>query len=445
LLAVVKKSESHPNDRRFSMPRTRVSIASLMAVVLIVSFSLAALRSYSMYWANAVLLVSCGILSVGVVGIACGGTSGRAWWAGFSVFGWGYMFLTIWLEPWRLGGIWSPILGLASSVTTALGVQRPQRGTGFFDFGEDWSPPPAGAIIAQALASLVFAMMGGTLCHFLFAGPTAPLIRPTDEARTESRRHRRTALIVGLTAIVLVAVAAVTAARKAPGTTAGAIFLLTWGLLVLAALRAGLNRGSTRARWLGAALFGAGYLLLVSGHREDLTWPQYTSNELLNAARPWLPAIPTERRPGSDSVATANERILKSLEWKIPIHCAEPTPLTDVLASIKSELRHREEWDIPIYVDPVGLQEAEKTMQSPVQMEMNDVPLRTTLGLLLRQLGMIYEVRGGLIHITSAAANDFDPVPAYVDPYLLIGQCVLALLAACLGGVAAPIACGCKD
>jgi RNA polymerase sigma factor (sigma-70 family) len=56
---------------------------------------------------------------------------------------------------------------------------------------------------------------------------------------------------------------------------------------------------------------------------------------------------------------------------------------------------------IPIYVDPRGLSEAEKTMTSPVTLDLEGVPLKTTLRLLLRQLGLAYCVKDGLLIISS--------------------------------------------
>src|SRR5262249_696719 len=61
---------------------------------------------------------------------------------------------------------------------------------------------------------------------------------------------------------------------------------------------------------------------------------------------------------------------------------------------------------IPIYVDPIGLQEAEKTMTSPVVFGLAQVPLRTSLKLILKQLGMVYQVRGGLLTITTSDSED---------------------------------------
>src|SRR6516164_7292040 len=74
----------------------RFSIAGLMAVVLIAALGLAALRSGSETMASTVFLPTCGVLALGVVGVACGKRTERAWWVGFTSFGWGYLALAFW-------------------------------------------------------------------------------------------------------------------------------------------------------------------------------------------------------------------------------------------------------------------------------------------------------------------------------------------------------------
>jgi hypothetical protein len=53
------------------------------------------------------------------------------------------------------------------------------------------------------------------------------------------------------------------------------------------------------------------------------------------------------------------------------------------------------------YVDPEGLAKARYTMTSPVTLDLEGVPLKTTLRLLLKQLGMTYSIEDGLLMITS--------------------------------------------
>jgi hypothetical protein len=151
--------------------------------------------------------------------------------------------------------------------------------------------------------------------------------------------------------------------------------------------------------------------------------------QFLNALRPLLP-------PLSRGIATANERVLKALERPIPMRFPRPTSLEDVLSYIKKATTNPDQPAIPIYVDPLGLQEAERSLGSPVSIDVEGVPLRTSLDLCLSQLGLHYFVRDGCLRITSL---DDESQPEGEDPYRIVGHCLLALLAAGLGGVLAPL------
>ena len=106
--------------------------------------------------------------------------------------------------------------------------------------------------------------------------------------------------------------------------------------------------------------------------------------------------------------------ILAKLDEPVSMSFANEAPLEDVLKYIKSATQGANDQGIPIYVDPVGLQEAEKTMQSPVTLDLEGVPLKTTLRLLLKQLGMTYTVRDGMLTITAEASED---VPTEIRVY----------------------------
>jgi hypothetical protein len=94
-----------------------------------------------------------------------------------------------------------------------------------------------------------------------------------------------------------------------------------------------------------------------------------------------------------------NKAIEEKLEKVVPMSFPDETPLRDVLKYIKEATKGTGGTDIPIYVDPIGLQEAEKTIDSPVTLDLDNVPLRTTLRLMLDQLGLGYTVRDGLLRI----------------------------------------------
>jgi hypothetical protein len=80
---------------------------------------------------------------------------------------------------------------------------------------------------------------------------------------------------------------------------------------------------------------------------------------------------------------------------------ANETPLEDVLKYIKSKTAGPDQAGIAIYVDPFGLNEAEKTMTSAVTIDLKGIPLQTSLRLLLKQLDLAYCVKDGVLIISS--------------------------------------------
>jgi hypothetical protein len=98
---------------------------------------------------------------------------------------------------------------------------------------------------------------------------------------------------------------------------------------------------------------------------------------------------------------TRAHALLAKLEEPISMSFANETPLEDVLKYIKSATQGPDDTGLPIYVDPDGLQKAQKTMTSPVALDLEGVPLKTTLRLLLKQLGLSYSIKDGLLVITS--------------------------------------------
>jgi hypothetical protein len=120
------------------------------------------------------------------------------------------------------------------------------------------------------------------------------------------------------------------------------------------------------------------------------------------------PKIGLEANPEDEAKTRA---ILTALAKRLPMSFANETPLEDVLAYIVEGTKGPELPEgIPIYVDPVGLNEAEKTMTSPVTLDLKGVALRESLRLILKQLGMSYTVKDGLLSITSTSSED-SPTP----------------------------------
>jgi hypothetical protein len=443
------------------MRRTiRFSIAGLMGIVVVAAIGLAALRNASDNWAGVMLLLTCGTLALAIVGVVCRTEGERAWWLGFALFGWGYLALAFW--SWHHAGIPSlPTLDWLIALTATLGANPQPMGPGggiggmggmgggmrsvrpFMVAGGFGGGPGGGGWadwyvqVGHCLWALVLAILGGILARALFALPAGRSETPRDVSRPGWRRWARPAG-VGALGLVLVTLLFTVRSRSAPGIGSGATFLLTWALLGFTALGAILDRRRRGEIWLGAALFGAGYMILAFG-REPAPFPVphlpiLPTDQFLLSLKSWLPRS-AEGFFVSTEDGAANARILKALDERIAMHFADETPLDDVLQHIRLAARGPDGKGIPIYVDPIGLQEAERSLTSTVTIDLEGVPLGTTLHVCLKQLGLAYCIRDGFLTITSEESAS----PVYEDPFLIGGHCALALFAAALGGVLAPL------
>jgi hypothetical protein len=107
----------------------------------------------------------------------------------------------------------------------------------------------------------------------------------------------------------------------------------------------------------------------------------------------------------------------RKLQQPIPLHFPNDTPLEDVLKHIKDATKGKEKEKgdpgLMIYVDPIGLQEAEKSQAAPVRLDIEGISLAEGLTLLLNQLGLRYYVRkDGLLYVTSRQGEDRDELIA---------------------------------
>jgi len=106
--------------------------------------------------------------------------------------------------------------------------------------------------------------------------------------------------------------------------------------------------------------------------------------------------------------------ILDRLEEKIDL-TFEKTSLEDVLKHIKKATSKGQDGKgIPIYVDPVGLLEAEKTLTTPISFTARGEPLKSSLERLLRSIDLTYVVKDGFLMVTSRSSED--PMPAGGTP-----------------------------
>jgi hypothetical protein len=79
----------------------------------------------------------------------------------------------------------------------------------------------------------------------------------------------------------------------------------------------------------------------------------------------------------------------------------DETPLDEVLRYIKQATTTPSFPGIAFYVDPTGLQEVEKSLRSTVHIDLEGVPLRTSLRLVVEQLRLSYSIKDGNVIISS--------------------------------------------
>jgi hypothetical protein len=416
------------------MRSIRFSIAGLMAMVLLIALGLATLRASSDTVLAIVLLVSRGVLGLAVVGAACCSGAGRAFWLGFAISGWIYVWCL--LEPY--------------SASPPLPTQ-----TALFALGRVMGVPVENPVLAHDRAimqtffrvghcvwSLIFAAAGGIVARLLFGAAArravdrAPGARAADLANS-GKWWLKPSAVMG-PGLLVVTTAAIVGAKATPGLWAGSTFYLTCVVLGIA-MTCGLSSGGKqRQAFFGAGVLGLGFLTVVFGRSAYDSWPVRPTMELLEDIRPWLP---TARRESAASAA--NARIQRALELHIPMHFSEGTPLEELVRYVKEATADADGKGIPIYVNPIGLSEADRTMASkfgPVQLD--GVPLRVGLRLCLQRLDLWYVVKDGFLMIESRDYPADEAPLLMVDAFQVAGHCVLALLAGVLGGLTAPFLCG---
>ncbi len=183
-------------------------------------------------------------------------------------------------------------------------------------------------------------------------------------------------------------------------------------------------------------------------YRAMLTW-----NDVVRASVPFPDTITIEypdaehwrmisekRIQKYESVSLDNrdaktQSIYAKLGQPVSMPFANETPLEDVIKYVKSATVSQELPEgIPIYVDPAGLQEADKTMQSPVTLNLEGVTLKQSLKLLLKQLDLAYTVKDGLMTITYIASKD-QPTEIRVYPVADLAMIPMSLMMGGGGGM----------
>jgi hypothetical protein len=114
-----------------------------------------------------------------------------------------------------------------------------------------------------------------------------------------------------------------------------------------------------------------------------------------------------------------HEKILEHLIEPIVLVYTDQAPLEDVLKQIKDRTKGaRLPNGIPIYVDPIGLTEADLTLISPVKTPATkeELSLGEQLQRILKPLGLASKAEAGFLMITSE--ESLDESKGEEDPYL---------------------------
>jgi hypothetical protein len=103
----------------------------------------------------------------------------------------------------------------------------------------------------------------------------------------------------------------------------------------------------------------------------------------------------------------AHREIRAQLERPIPMRFPQGVSLSSMLRHLESATGTRARpRGLLIWVDPVGLQEAEQTMSARMEIDAQGIPLRRTLRAALEQLGLSYYLKDGLLIITCKGSED---------------------------------------
>ncbi len=124
--------------------------------------------------------------------------------------------------------------------------------------------------------------------------------------------------------------------------------------------------------------------------------------------------------PQAPPVSRRTAVILAKLEKRIPMEFPNAIPIDDVFKYIKQATRDGpNDFEIPIYLDPIGFQEAKKSLNSTISIQLEDTPLRVSLAQVLAQLDLAFVVKDDLVFISSPGRIERDRGATVALPRLL--------------------------
>ncbi len=415
----------------------RFSIAGLMGLVLLAAIGSAAVAHPSGPWSGVLYLLTRAVLCLAVVGAICRSGAEQVWWLGFACFGWIYVGLPYgsYYHSQRL-----PTHALIEMVGPMIGLPPVQNPNLRDEVTSELFK------VVHSVWSMLAAGLGGLLASAIFGNPLTTQHEHTYGTHPAGKvPYRRWVPLLAIVPSSLTLFAAIIFAgtRLAPEAWAGSTYLLTWWVLGMTALGSVFAVGGRREFALGATFIGAGFMILVFDRPAYDEIPMFFPTvRFIEAFRPPFETLADRISGDAESIAGKNARVRAALRQRVPMPFPHETAMDEILKYIQHATQDSLGRMIQIYVDPIGLQEAEKSMTSTVSgIDLKGIELRTSLRLCLKQLDLAYVVKDGLLFITSVESNDELLTSLRNDPFQIAGHCLLALIAAGLGGATAPVVC----
>jgi hypothetical protein len=433
------------------MPNLRQFVRGLIYAVVVIAIGVMALHNASPDWAGFALLFTCVAHGLSSVGALCVRGRGKPRLLGRALFGWGYLVMVLgaWGEQPTKSAV--PTSRLLTAVRPLVGPAEPANLPAASRARPDYASAATTSFcqIGHCLISLAAAALGGVLSGVLFASATTVRtdVPPQPEQGSICGVPRRRLAYVTMILSAFVGLLACAAIIKRSNPCADSAFEMTCGMVTCAALCAVQRRSGDCRPWLGAALFGGGYLLLAFAtpvfrdHQGAAILPGVITtadrHDLSTRVRFFRRVLFDE-----DGFQASNARILRALDQPLDVAFGrDEIPFEDMLERIRVATKSAELPNgIQFYVDPMGLTEVEKTMTSSVTygLEPGDVTIRAGLEILLQQLELDYFVSNGMVLITDPTVGIYQRV--HFDAYQRAGHCIVALLAAVLGCCVARLA-----
>jgi hypothetical protein len=297
--------------------------------------------------------------------------------------------------------------------------------------------------IGHCLWSMLVALLGGVFAGVAY-GPAADASAGGGTATRwapQPKRSNARVAIVWSAVLLASALCAFVSFLTRSEMCVDAVVLATYGILAFALLGVLSQPLHVRSPWAGAAVFGWGYLLatiatpaLRDSHHDPIL-PSLFSESAIHNAYVAFPDLPRALRVLEDTAKWNRTPIRKALDQYVysPAGSHEVT-LSEFLAILRTVTRSPElQNGIPIYVEPAGLQEAEKTTSSTafLNIEATGVTIHSILEQFVQQLDMECFASGDMVVITYRA-------PEIVDyrrwgELQRLGHCVITILAMALG------------